>query len=73
MSARIHFFASADEWASLSCGAYQDEDGWTALPQGVTCDQCRRLLSAFAAARAGEPSSPERAAPSSAVDAKPPA
>ncbi len=45
MTARTHFFVLDDPYsAHLYCGAFREGDCWTALPQGVTCPECRRRL-----------------------------
>jgi hypothetical protein len=52
MTARIHFFALADPYlAHLFCGDFREGDGWTAVPQGVTCAECRRRVEAETAQR----------------------
>jgi hypothetical protein len=49
MPPRIHFFALADSYpALLFCGDFRDGDGWTALPHGVTCPECKRRVEAMA-------------------------
>lgn len=60
MTSLIHFFALADTYSTwLFCGDFREGDGWTALPQGVTCPECKRRVEAFVESRR---SSAERAA-----------
>jgi len=52
MPPRIHFFALADAYPTLLfCGDFRDGDGWTALPHGVTCPECKRRVDAVAGQR----------------------
>ncbi len=52
MTSLIHFFALADSYSTgLFCGEFREGDGWTALPQGVTCPECRRRVEQFVQAR----------------------
>jgi hypothetical protein len=63
MTALIHFFALADTYSTwLFCGDFREGDGWTALPHGVTCPECKRRVDAFTESRrAGLVSPPEPA------------
>lgn len=52
MAPQIHFFALADTYSTwLFCGDFREGDGWTALPQGVTCPECRRRVEEFVESR----------------------
>jgi hypothetical protein len=63
MTPLIHFFALADTYSTwLFCGDFREGDGWTALPNGVTCPECKRRVDAFIESRgAGVASPPETA------------
>ncbi len=64
MIARIHFFALVDTYSTLLfCGDFREGDGWTALPQGVTCPECKQRLEAFAASRRPAEAPAEQHAP----------
>lgn len=64
MTARIHFFALVDPYlAHLFCGDFREGDGWTALPQGVTCSECRRRVEASATSRQARDLGTEQHAP----------
>jgi hypothetical protein len=48
----IHFFALAGTYSTwLFCGQFREGDGWTALPQGVSCPECRRRVEEFMSSR----------------------
>jgi hypothetical protein len=50
MAPRIHFFALDPAYeARQFCGDFKDGDGWTALPHGVTCEECALRLRAWEA------------------------
>jgi hypothetical protein len=49
MEPRIHFFALDPSYPERQfCGDFREGDGWTALPQGVTCPDCEFRLRAAA-------------------------
>jgi hypothetical protein len=52
MEPRVHFFALDPSYPEQQfCGDFREGDGWTALPQGVTCPECEFRLRAAAAAQ----------------------
>ena len=53
MTPRIHRFPLSDpDLARLFCGDFDEGDGWTTLPEAVTCPECQRRQAVAAASKA---------------------